>query len=131
MDALLALLMFTIVITLIHLFYINSPPLTQLHYLSKDTINILGNTTIGDMDSAKYSFVGSVPSQDRSNTVLEQLKVYSTTNPIEKARTEDQILQALFPPQYNYKIRFGGVDSPTDPKITVVSRRVISNVQVQ
>lgn len=148
MDSMLAMLMFVIIVMLIHLFYINSPPLTQLHYLSSDTIDLLSNTKIKDMDPSRYCFVegscGGVFDDINSElTVIEQLKVYddeanrenpgdpkSTVPYQKKSRIEAEILDLLYPPQYNYNIEFGELTDPTSSKIVVVSRRLVGGVKV-
>ena len=147
MDALLAILMFTTIVLLIHLFYINAPPLTQLHYLSKDTIEVLSTTKIKDLDASTYPFVGTYSGTSLFNeelTIVEQLKVYDDEiKRIEegggdagavtekKTQIENQLLEHLYPPQYKYKIEFGEIkDTPTS-EIVVVSRKLVGSVEVQ
>jgi hypothetical protein len=142
MDALLAILMFTLVITLIHLFYINSPPLIQLHYLSQDTIDILGDTKVNDMHvvnpgyrlngGIQYSTFLPVQNPNNQQTILEQMKVFHNADGNYEARVDpmgNQLFKHLYPTQYNFRVRFGAVEQPEASKIVVVSRRVVGGVQ--
>lgn len=133
MDALLALLLFTTIVLLIHLFYINAPPLSQLHYLSKDTLDVLSTTKIKDLDGA-YLFLTDPQFSDVNEelTIIEQLAAYNARGEIsKKEEIERQLLQHLYPGQYKYTIEFGDARDARTSKIIVVSRKLVGSVQVR
>jgi len=134
MDALLALLLFTTVILLIHLFYINAPPLSQLHYLSRDTLDTLSTTKIKDLDETAYPFLIDAQFSDINEelTVIEQLATYNAGGQIsKKEEIERQLLQHLYPAQYKYTIEFGEARDARTSKVIVVSRKLVGSVQVR
>ena len=131
MDALLALLLFTTIILLVHLFYINAPPLSQLHYLSRDTLDVLSTTKIKDLDLS-YSLKDDYPEINEELTIVEQLKIYNDAGvTTTKEDIEDRLLKHLYPPQYQYSISFGDPTVESTSKIVVVSRKLVGSVEIE
>lgn len=136
LDAILALLLFTTVVILIHIFYINSPPLSQLYFLSSDTIDVLSYTQMSELDSNKYPFMTDPTYQNHIKddlTILEQLRVFKKAGVSDQdiILAEDQLLSNLYPGQYDFNIRLDSTDpATTTSNVIVVSRRLVSSVSV-
>ena len=54
LDSFLALTIFTLVVAMIYLFFIFSSPTTQQYYFSEDTLVVLNNVKINELDLAQY-----------------------------------------------------------------------------
>ncbi|MAF36784.1 hypothetical protein CL622_06725 [archaeon] len=146
LDAILALVLFTLVVLLVHLFYINSPPLTQLQYLATDTLDVLSNVRIEELkqDEGYYPFItdSQFSDLDTDLTVIEQMRVYDdefgtltiTCDGEELTRIDcmkRQLVEGLYTKQYSLKMNLDNSVATTDSRIVVVSRRIQSGVSVQ
>ena len=107
-----------------------------LHYLSKDTIDIFSSTKIDDLNPSSYAFVNEA-GINKELTVLQQLreldrlaKAGDTAAGEQKQRIEDQLLEHLYPPQYNYKVSFNQLEDTSSSRIVVVSRRLVASATV-
>lgn len=76
MDAFFAILLFTLVITLIYLFFIAFSSLQQQYVFADDLLTLLDRTKISELDLTKYPGIASLNIKDKDVTIIEQVVTY-------------------------------------------------------
>ena len=130
LDSFLALTIFTLVVAMIYLFFIFSSPTTQQYYFSEDTLVVLNNVKINELDLAQYpkieEMINNGKISDTSSTLVEQIAEFQINE--DKASACLLFRDAtknLLPSSYNstFQIRNDNIcDDDTNEFINIISR---------
>ena len=76
MDAFFSILLFTIVIALIYLFFISFTSLQQQYIFADDLLTLLNRIKINELDLSKYPGISSLSIGNKNVTIVEQVVIF-------------------------------------------------------
>lgn len=133
LDSFLAIILFTVVLVMIYIFFIQFSPLQQQYYFSEDLLTVFSNVEIQDLDInidnpelSKYPRISDLVANKKINdttvTLLEQIATFYIEDDIDSATVMvDDLSTDLFKEQYGVALDIGGEEVYSQQTEDVVS----------